>query len=72
MQDNAVADRDTTPNDQRVRVMRDMQHAEVLDVCSVSDPNRVHIATDHSVEPNATLLTHHNITDHDGRRLDKT
>jgi hypothetical protein len=66
-----MADRDVTPNDQRVSIMSDMQHAEVLHVGPISDPNVVHIAADHGVEPDAALLTHHHIADHDSGLFDK-
>lgn len=52
--------------------MCDVEHAEVLYVGPFTDPNVVHIASDHGIEPDTALFPHDDVTDHNGCRFDKT
>lgn len=65
MQYDVMSDRDIIADDQRVDIMSHMQHAEVLDICPVTDPDVVHIAPDHGIEPHTAIFTYDDIADHD-------
>jgi hypothetical protein len=43
-----------------------MYTTAILDVCTVANGYRSHIATNHCIEPNAALVTHRNITNYRG------
>jgi len=66
-----MSDRHLVPDDERMGIVCDVQHAEVLNVCPIADPDIVHIATDHGMEPDTALVTHDHVTDDDTRFLDK-
>ncbi|BFU89047.1 MAG: hypothetical protein NTAFB01_02340 [Nitrospira sp.] len=51
--------------------MSHMEHAEVLDIRPLSDPDVVDIASDHGVEPDAAMGTHDDIADYDSSLFDK-
>lgn len=52
-------------NDQRMRVVRDMEHTEVLDVGPVTDPDVVHVPADDGMEPDAAVSAQHDIANDD-------
>ena len=45
--------------------MRHVQHAEILDVRTVAQTNKVHITPNDRMKPDTTVLTHHHIADDD-------
>jgi len=49
-----------------------MEHTEVLHVGPVANPYVMHISADDSMEPDATMLAQHDVTDHDASLFDKT
>ena len=71
VQYHTVTDRHFVPDDQRMGIVRDMQHAEILHIRPVPDADVMHIAPDHGIEPDAAILTQHDIADDDSRVLDE-
>jgi hypothetical protein len=71
MQDHVVPDGDVVADDERMRVVCDMQHAEVLHVRAVPDANVVHIAANDGMKPGAALFAHHDVADDHGGLFDK-
>jgi uncharacterized RmlC-like cupin family protein len=49
-----------------------MEHAEVLHISPVADPDIVHVPANDSMEPNAAVLAKHDIADDDAGLFDKT
>ena len=66
-----MADRDVIADDERMGIVSHMEHAEVLDIRSFSDPDVVHIAPDHGIEPDAAMVAHYDIADHDRGLFDE-
>ena len=54
-----------------MRVMRHVQHAEILYIGTVADPNVIHIPSNDGMKPRAAVFAHDDIPDHDGRVLDE-
>lgn len=71
VQDHVMTDRDLIANHEWMGIMSDMKHAEVLHIRPIADPNVIHIASDHSMEPHAAIFTHDDIADYDSGLLDK-
>ena len=69
--DALVTDGDVVADDQRMRVVRDMQHAEVLHVRAVPDANVIHIAANDGMKPGAALFAHDDVADDHGRFFNK-
>ena len=67
MQHHVVADGHVVADDERMGIVRHMQHAEILHVRPVAETDIIHITANHGVEPGAALLAHDDVTDHDGR-----
>jgi hypothetical protein len=66
-----MADRDVIADDEWVGIVSHMEHAQVLDIRPFSEPDVIHIASDHGVEPHAAMVSHYDIADHDGSFFDK-
>lgn len=66
-----MPDCDVIANDEWTGIVSHMEHAKVLDIRPFSEPDVVHIASDHGVEPNAAMFSHDDIADHDGGLFDK-
>src|SRR2546423_2186212 len=71
VQDHVVTNRHVVADDEWGGIVRDVQHAEVLDIRAAADANVVHVAANHCVKPDTGLLADHHIPDHDDRSLDK-
>ncbi|MCC2640582.1 MAG: hypothetical protein K0S45_995 [Nitrospira sp.] len=71
MQDHVVTDGHIVADKERMGIVRDMQHAEILNVGPVADTDQVDVAADHGVKPGAGVLAHDDIPDDDGRVLDE-
>src|SRR5690606_1231916 len=65
MQHDHMADSAVRPNDHR-KARVGVQHATVLDVRSVPDLDRLVIAANDGIEPDAHILADVNIADHGG------
>lgn len=66
VEEDPVADGDVAADHQRVGVMGDMEHGQVLDVGAAPDPDVVDVPADHRVAPDAGVGADHNIADDDG------
>jgi hypothetical protein len=66
-----MPDGDVTSDNQRVCVVCHVQHAQILNVGPVSDPDVVHIASHYGMEPDTALFAHLHVADHDAGVLDK-
>jgi hypothetical protein len=71
VEDHVVPDRDIVADHERVGIMRHMQHAEVLDVGPMTDPDVIDVASDDCVEPGATVLSHDDVADDHSGLFDK-
>ena len=58
-------------DDQRMGIVSDMEHAEVLHVRPVADSDAVHVPANDSMEPDATVFAQHDITNDDAGFFDK-
>ena len=67
-----MADSHLVTDDQRMGIVSDMEHTEVLHVSPVTNPDKVHVSSNDGMEPDATMLTQHNIADDDACLFDKT
>jgi len=67
-----MADRYLVADDQRMGIVSDMEHAEILHVCPVTNPDKVHVSSNDGMEPDTTVLTQHHIADDDACFVDKT
>jgi len=66
-----VPDGHIVSDDQGVRVMGDVQHAEVLHIRPVADADMVDISANHGVKPGAGIFAHDDVADHHRRLLDE-
>ena len=66
-----MPDGDVVADDERMRVVCDMQHAEVLHVRAVPDANVVHIAANDGMKPGAALFAHDDVADDHGGLFNK-
>ncbi len=64
MQNDAMPNADKVSQDRGVSVAGHMQHAGVLNVGAVTDPNVVDIAPHHRVEPDAGMVADDDIADY--------
>src|SRR6185369_13276131 len=71
VQHDMVPDRHVAADDQRVGIVRHVQHTEILHVRPLAQTDVVDITADHGVEPYAALLAHHDVTDHNARVFDE-
>ncbi len=71
MQYDVMADRDRIPDYQGVSVMSNVQHAEILYVGPISDPDVIHIAPNDRVKPHTAVLAHDDIANDDGGGFNK-
>lgn len=71
VQHDIVTDSHVVANDEGMRVVVNMQHAEVLHVGSVSNADVIHIAADDGMEPGAAVFAHHDVADDDRGVFDK-
>ena len=67
-----MADRHLVADDQRMGIVGNMEHAEILHVCPVTNPDTVYIPSNDGMEPDTTVLTQHHIADDDACFVDKT
>jgi hypothetical protein len=67
-----VANGHLVANDQRMGIVGDMEHTEVLHVGPVTDPDVVHVPANDGMEPDAAMLAEHDIADDDAGLFDKT
>jgi hypothetical protein len=72
MEYHSVANGHVVADDQRMGIVGDMEHTEILHVRPVTDPNRVHVSANDGMEPDATMLAQHDIADDDTGLFDKT
>ena len=54
-----------------MRVVRHMEHAEILHVRSVTDSDMVHVPANDGMEPDAAVLAQHHIADDNAGLFDK-
>lgn len=66
-----MSDRDLVSDDERMRVMGHMKHAEVLHVGARSDADGIDVAADDSVKPHAAVLAHHHVPNDDSSIFDE-
>src|SRR5688572_2364237 len=71
MQNDAMPDADKISQNRGISVAGHMQHARVLNIGAVANPNVIHIATHHRVEPDAGMVADDNITNHLSAVFDK-
>jgi hypothetical protein len=71
MEYHPVADGDLIADDQRMGVVGDMEHAEILHVGSISNPNMVHVPANDGMEPHAAVLAQYHIADDNAGLFDK-
>src|SRR5437867_3304420 len=69
MQHDVMTDRHLIADDQRMRIVSDVQDAEILNVRPVSDLDEVHVSADDAQKPDTRLRTDDYIADHDCRLL---
>ena len=67
-----MADGNVVANDERMGIVRDMKHAEILDVRPVTDADTIHVAPDDRMKPGAAILAHDYVPDNDGGLFNKT
>ena len=67
-----MADGHLVTDNQRMSIVGDMQHTEILHVGPVTDPDRVHVPTNDGMEPDAAVFAEHDITDDNAGLFDKT
>jgi hypothetical protein len=46
-----------------MRIVRDMEHAQILYVRSMTDTDVMHVAANHGMKPDAALFAHHDVAD---------
>lgn len=66
-----MADRHIVTDDQRVCIVRHMQHAQILDVGAISDSDVVDVPSNDGMEPNTAVLPHDDVADDDAGFLDE-
>ena len=72
MQHHMVTDGHLVADDERMSIVRDVQHAEILHIRPVADADMIHVAANDRVKPGAAVFAHDHISDNNGRLLDKT
>ena len=67
-----MADGHLIADDERVGAVGNVQHAEVLHVGPVANPDIMHIPANHGMEPDAALFAQYDIPDDNPGLFDKT
>jgi len=66
-----MPNRDLVPDDKGMGFSGDMQHREVLNIGSLTDPNKVDIAAYNRVKPDGAVISYFYITNDIRRRRNK-
>jgi hypothetical protein len=67
-----MSDGHVIADQERMGIVRDMQHAKVLDIRAMPNPDDVDVAPDDGVEPDAAIFAHADIADDHRRVFNKT
>jgi acetylornithine/N-succinyldiaminopimelate aminotransferase len=71
MHNGIVSDRNIIANSSSKPFESTMDTGAILDVYSIPDPDKIYIASYHCIEPDATIISHDNITDNGSIRSNK-